>query len=209
MKPFAVDLFCGHGGWTIGFLEAGFRVTGYDIHRFKDYPGRFVEADVRDLRGSELGDPVAIVASPPCNGFSVGRFANPQRRHTDSKYDPWKRPNPADLELVLHTLRVIREAAPRYWVVENVRGALGWFEPMMGPPRFSNKPWYLWGTFPGFLLRKDTLEHKSKFRSAALRAKIPGDLARPLARAIAEDLRVPRKAPVARPPPEPGGSRTA
>ncbi|HLG99849.1 MAG TPA: hypothetical protein VKX49_26300 [Bryobacteraceae bacterium] len=34
MRPLAIDLCCGKGGWTRGLLEAGFRVIPYQLARF-------------------------------------------------------------------------------------------------------------------------------------------------------------------------------
>ena len=31
--PFVIDLYCGLGGWTEGFLAEGFTVYGFDIER--------------------------------------------------------------------------------------------------------------------------------------------------------------------------------
>ena len=31
MKPLAIDLFCGLGGWTEGLLAEGYYVVGFDI----------------------------------------------------------------------------------------------------------------------------------------------------------------------------------
>jgi len=177
MKPLCVDLFCGDGGWTDGFLDEGFRVVGYDVHVRKGYRGELIRQDVSSIDGTRLSRAHVIVASPPCVGFSEGRG------------DKIGRPAPADLELVLHTLRVIREADPPWWCVENVRGAMGWFEPMLGHPFFKNKPWYLWGTLPQFLLPRQDLKKKSAFRSAWLRARVPQDLSRTIAREVRHAIR--------------------
>jgi site-specific DNA-cytosine methylase len=32
-RPIVIDLFCGLGGWTEGFLAEGYDCVGYDIER--------------------------------------------------------------------------------------------------------------------------------------------------------------------------------
>ena len=56
------------------------------------------------------------------------------------------------MDLVREALRVIREARPEYWVVENVRGAIRFFRPVLGEPAYRDGTWYLWGRFPGWLM---------------------------------------------------------
>ena len=50
MKPLAIDLFCGLGGWTEGLLAENYRVIGFDIERHEygehKYPGLLVIQDV-------------------------------------------------------------------------------------------------------------------------------------------------------------------
>ena len=52
MKPLAIDLFCGLGGWAEGFLSEGYDVIGFEIERHDygtgGYPGQLVLGDVSD-----------------------------------------------------------------------------------------------------------------------------------------------------------------
>lgn len=129
MKPLAIDLFCGLGGWAHGFLAEGFRVVGFDIEPLP-YPGQLVLQDVRTLTGRQFRSATVIVASPPCTEFS--RLDQPWS---------WHRPTGSpDLSLVQHCYRIAREAGVPL-VLENVRGAA----PYLGPPVARYGYRYLWG----------------------------------------------------------------
>lgn len=73
-----LDLFCGPGGMSKGYTDAGFTVTGVDVLDQKSYPFEFVMADALDvLADKEFLAPFdAIHASPPCQAFT--RLFNPQ-----------------------------------------------------------------------------------------------------------------------------------
>lgn len=104
---------------------------GFDIIRRRRYRGELVLQDVRTIVGRSLARlrPAVVVASPPCTGFSEarvnplgptahdrdGRFTKHGGIDTGARDDALLRPRPADLELVLHTLRVIRESGVRHW----------------------------------------------------------------------------------------------
>jgi hypothetical protein len=134
MKPLCIDLFCGYGGWARGFLDAGYRVIGFDIEPrcAKRYPGEFVLADVRSLDGKRFVGARMIVASPPCQGFSLAGAR-------------WHRP-PYGFELWDAAVRIGKEAGVPL-IIENVRGAIRFY----GTPAVSRFPWYLWGDVPAIV----------------------------------------------------------
>jgi hypothetical protein len=86
MKPRLLDAFCGAGGATRGYQQAGFHVVGVDINPQPNYCGdEFVQGDALAYlltRGREFD---AIHASPPCQGYTAlttgtnaGRTAQPK-----------------------------------------------------------------------------------------------------------------------------------
>ena len=146
MKPLAIDLFCGLGGWTEGLLAEGYYVVGFDIERHeydgRCYPAQLVIQDVLTLHGSQFKDAALIVASPPCQAYSYRAM-------------PWKRAKalpPPDNTLFDACFRIQREAseaAGRHipLIVENVRGAQKW----VGRSRWNYGSFHLWGDVPALM----------------------------------------------------------
>ena len=70
MKPIVYDGYCGLGGWSEGFLAAGYHCVGFDIeaHDYGSggYPGELILRDMRQVHGSLLKDAACLVFSPPC-----------------------------------------------------------------------------------------------------------------------------------------------
>jgi hypothetical protein len=148
MKPLAIDLFCGLGGWTEGLLVEGYYVVGFDIeqHVYGEhrYPGQLVIQDVLTLHGKQFKDAALIVGSSPCQEFSYRAM-------------PWKRakalpPPYLGMELFNAQFRIQREACeaagrPIPMVVENVRGAIPW----VGRSRWNYGSYHLWGDVPALM----------------------------------------------------------
>lgn len=146
MKPLAIDLYCGLGGWTEGLLAEGYDVIGFDIERHvygeHCYPAQLVIQDVLTLHGSQFRNADLIVASPPCQAYSwrslpfaAGRNAPP--------------PDNALFDVCFRLQREASEAAQRHvpLVVENVRGAQKW----VGRARWNWGSFYLWGDIPALM----------------------------------------------------------
>lgn len=119
----AVDLFAGAGGATQGLRNAGYDVVAaveFDPDAAAtwraNHPGIMLEADVRSVSaqmlmqagGFQKGELDLLKACPPCQGFSTLRGG--------------KIPDSARNDLVLDTLRFVRELMPRAVLLENVPG---------------------------------------------------------------------------------------
>lgn len=128
MKEYRViDCFCGAGGLSLGFEQAGFKVEyAFDIdsssiETYKKNPQHHHgQAFVRDIYkvskasieedlGHELGQIDVVIGGPPCQGFSV------QRRGDD--IDPRN-------QLVLEYIRLLKDIKPKFFIMENVGGIL-------------------------------------------------------------------------------------
>jgi DNA (cytosine-5)-methyltransferase 1 len=124
-RPTVIDLFCGAGGMSLGFQQAGFDIiAGVDSDQIHintyhlNFPtAQAICADVKNLIGPKLrklasiGSRVinVVIGGPPCQGFSeIGK------RETD---DPRN-------ELIDHFGRLVDELAAEYFVLENVEGIL-------------------------------------------------------------------------------------
>jgi len=120
-KFFCVDLFCGAGGLTHGFVLEGLPVVaGIDLDPACRFPyeannqARFVEQDIGKVTAEELknlfgdADLTVLAGCAPCQPFST--YA--QRYETDGKDGKWG--------LLYHFARLAKEANPDVITMENV-----------------------------------------------------------------------------------------
>lgn len=157
-----LDLCSGLGGFSQPFLDAGWDVIRIDNDpRFKDIPCTVI-GDVRDMdfvKRTVNGPVDLIVASPPCERFSIGNRMFPKKGIREA------------LDLVGAIFEIIAEFRPRYWIVENPKGRLRWF---LGKPnstiRLSDyggrylKPTDLWHNFE-FPLVKGEMPYEPSWTS--------------------------------------------
>lgn len=138
--PYAIDLFCGAGGFSEGILQAGFDIifssdrspmveetytnrhkqlgliegvdTHFELADIKELTSEMIFNSINNLKYGRIfkkGNIDAIFGGPPCQGFSrLGkRDASDPRNMLFHEY-----------------LRIIKDLAPKYVVMENVTGLL-------------------------------------------------------------------------------------
>jgi DNA (cytosine-5)-methyltransferase 1 len=127
-KPTVIDLFCGAGGLSCGFRQAGFSVlAGLDnweealvTYRCNFPDTKTINADIEKITPAEIDASLknsaakidVIIGGPPCQGFSVSgkRLMN----------DPRNKLYKAFVSLVAHY-------KPKLFVMENVPGVMRLF----------------------------------------------------------------------------------
>jgi DNA (cytosine-5)-methyltransferase 1 len=120
----AIDLFCGAGGLSEGFRQAGFQVlAGQDFDEAagatfaSTHPeAKFIGGPIQDVKvasllratGMKCGEVDVLIGGPPCQGYSV---YNHQRGEDDPRAG-----------LFREYLRMVEGLKPKWLVMENVTG---------------------------------------------------------------------------------------
>ena len=111
----AVDLFCGCGGMSLGFKQAGIDiVAGFENWSYavecyrKNFHHPVIEIDLSDTENAiqiiQTYNPDLIIGGPPCQDFSTAGKR--------------KEGNRADLTLAY--AQIVAAISPAYFVMENV-----------------------------------------------------------------------------------------
>ncbi len=125
MKPTAISLFCGAGGCSLGFKQAGYTIlyaNDKDVAAVETYKKNFPEAicsheDIDNLNfyevmgnvGLQSGELDILIGGPPCQGFSTAgtRFWDDPRNHLLKSY-----------------VKALKTLNPKWFIMENVEGLL-------------------------------------------------------------------------------------
>lgn len=129
-RPTCISLFSGCGGMDVGVEAAGFRIAAAtDVdeicgqtyrENFPDTPfivrsiGKLSTAEILSAAGLRVGGVDLLVGGPPCPAFSKSRFYRKEK--------PRALDDPVAAETVGGYLRVLKEARPKAFLLENVRG---------------------------------------------------------------------------------------
>jgi DNA (cytosine-5)-methyltransferase 1 len=104
-----LDLYCCQGSAGYGYEQAGFKVTGVDLHPQPLHPGNFIQSDAIDYLLQHGHEYDFIHASPPCQEYSMSSM---QFRLLGKKY-----PN------LIEATRAALIKTGKPYVIENVPGS--------------------------------------------------------------------------------------
>ena len=114
------SFFAGCGGLDLGFEQAGYEIvwaneydkTIHETYQF-NHPNTYLcKKDIRTLSNDEIPDCDGFIGGPPCQPWSEGG------KQLGLKDDRGK--------LFLDYLRLIKEKHPKFFIIENVKGIIGY-----------------------------------------------------------------------------------
>lgn len=140
---YILELFSGTQSISKVFEQNGYKAFTIENHSyFKDITSW--QADILTITAEEILErmgerPRIIWASPPCTAFSVASISHHWQGGLRA-YEPKTEAARLSIELVKHTIKLIKELNPVYWFIENPRGILRKMPFMEELPRYT--VWY-------------------------------------------------------------------
>jgi len=112
-----LDLFCGAGGLSEGFHQAGFEIVrGYDndlkaletYNLNHDGVGQEMDLKTESFDWAQHWSVDVVIGGPPCQPFSVASI--------------YQKVRTLDLSLIDRFMEIMHVVKPRFWLMENVPG---------------------------------------------------------------------------------------
>jgi len=189
---YMLDLYSGLGGMSEAFYQSpNWSVLRIDNNMLlKDVP-QTVIMDIRHLDPATIGRPWNlpridyIHASPPCTEFSVA-YGSPRGKHQRERPNEEYLP---DMTWLIEALRIIKTMRPKYWSIENVKGASKYFTPLLGEPSVIIGSFMFWGNHPTFAVEDNHTKYAVDVHSgnplrANIRGRIPMSISKGMKKAI-------------------------
>ena len=116
-----LDLFSGLGGWSQAFKDRGHEVTTLDFNsKFKpDLCMDILEVPSLTVFGKDYD---IVLASPPCEVFSIATVWLHHWKKVDGKYEPQDERAVLAKKIAEHTFMLLEEYDSQFYVIENPRG---------------------------------------------------------------------------------------
>ena len=173
-----LDLFAGLRGWSEPFEARGHEVFSIDLEEKFDVS---LHADIETLSPDDIPwRPDIILASPPCEAFSVMTIGRNWTREHEPKTDKAR----LGVRLVEATRRLIDELEPTFFVVENPRAKLRKLPILNDLDRVTvsycqygspfMKPTDLWGGFPPSFVARPMCKPRASCHASAARGSRTG-----------------------------------
>jgi len=167
MRGRIIDFYSGLGGASEAFVQDGrYQVSRIDNNmELKDVEYTNI-ANILNLSVDNIeflfGDADLMIFGIPCYEFSLAHNAPQGIASRECRLNTYK-PN---LDHLLKAKEIIDYCKPKYWIIENVRGSVRHFEPIIGSLTQTIGPFFLYHNLPALSIQNNELEmiigHKSK-----------------------------------------------
>lgn len=133
-----LELFAGTRSIGRAFEERGHEVYSIDWDKQfdVDWHADIMTVEAKDIL-ERFGRPDVIWASPDCTSYSVAAMSRHRVRLEDGTLAPRSEYAAMSDRLNQHVHGLIMTLAPRYWFIENPRGAMRKMDFMRGLPRYT------------------------------------------------------------------------
>lgn len=134
-----LELFAGTRSIGKAFEEKGHQV--FSVEWDKSFSNIDLYKDIYTVNASEIiekfGKPDVIWASPDCSSYSIAAISHHRKEDPDGNKSPVSDYAKFCDKVNMHVHNLIMTLTPKYWFIENPRGAMRKMNFMHGLPRYT------------------------------------------------------------------------